>query len=251
MPCRTLIIAHGGFSSDYPTNTLPAIKAAIELNVDYVEVDLNLSKDGEVIVIHDGTVDRTTDGSGRVRELTLSELKALDAGSWFHEKFTGVSTSPLEEIIPLFKTSQTRLCLEIKLDIGGRPYKGMESKVVDLLKKHDMLDKFIITSFNKDVLRQIKALHPSLPTSYDPSNEEYETCSPRKLCLSTLSCGSHIMSCRHEVIDETFLSESRLLCVSIWAWTVNDLDRMRRLLALGVEGILTDNPGLLQRVISD
>lgn len=249
MPSRNpLIIAHGGFAGQYPNNTLPAINAAIALGVDYVEVDLNLSKDDEVMVIHDSTVDRTTNGEGRVRDLTLKQLKALDAGSWFHDRFSGVQIPTLEEILPLFKNSQSRLCLEFKLNADGQADEGIESRVVDLVRKHGLLDRIIVTSFSKNVLRQIKTLEPGIPTSYDPCNQEYEACSVRQLCLLTLSCGSHILSCRHKVIDEDFVTEPRLLGVRVWAWTVNDPDRMRYLISVGVDGILTDQPDQLKNI---
>lgn len=246
MPSRNpLIIAHGGFAGHYPNNTLPAINAAIAVRVDYVEVDINLSKDGEVMVIHDETVDRTTNGEGQVRNLTVKQLKELDAGSWFEQKFAGTQIPTLEEILPLFENSQSRLCLEIKLHDDGQADEGIENRVVDLVKKHGLSDRIVMTSFSKDVLRRIKSLEPGIPTSYDPSNQEYETCSARQLCLLTLSCGSHILSCREKLIDEDFIVESRLLGVPIWAWTVNDTERMRYLVSLGVDAILTDHPDLL------
>lgn len=248
---NALIIAHRGFSAEYPPNTIPAINAAIALGVDYVEVDLNLSKDDEVIVIHDGTVDQTTDGRGRVRDLTLKQLKALDSGSWFHDKFAGVRISTLEEIIPLFKNSKTRLCLEIKRDVDGRPYEGIEGKVIDLLKRHGLVDRIVFTSFSKEVLRRVKSLEPCVPTSYDPSAKEYENCSARQLCQLTLSCQSHILSCKHKVIDEAFMRETRLFGVPVWAWSVNDAERIRFLLSIGVEAILTAQPDLLQQVLSE
>jgi len=246
---RTLNIAHQGFSSRYPSCTFPAFQAAIELGVDLVEMDLHLSKDGEIVVIHDGVVDRTTNGKGAVADLTLAQLKALDAGSWFDKKFSGVTIPTLEEVIPLFRSVETRMCLEIKPTAEGGRYEGIEKKLITMLQSHQMIERVVVTSFNGEVLREIKALEPRIPTSYDPSEVEYAEYSPAQLCQLVLARHGHILSCRYEVISDKLMRESRLVGVPVWAWTVNDPQEMRRLISLGVDAILSDHPDVLQAIL--
>ena len=135
----TLIIAHRGLSSLYPENTLVAFRKAIELGVDFIELDVRLSCDGELIVIHDDTFNRTTDGDGKVCELTLSEIKKYSAGKWFSTSFKKERVPTLKEVFELIK-KRTKLLIEIK-----QP--GIEKKLVNLIQQYDMTDNVICGSF--------------------------------------------------------------------------------------------------------
>lgn len=138
-----LNIAHRGASAYAPENTFAAFDRALELNVSHVEMDVHLTRDGHIVVIHDDRVDRTTDGTGSVAERTLAELRALDAGSWFGAKFTGERIPTLDEVLQRYKD---RLYLHI--EIKARPAAtGLASRTVDLVRRHGVSDSVTIISF--------------------------------------------------------------------------------------------------------
>lgn len=156
-------VAHRGASGHAPENTLPAIELAIEMGSQFVEIDVQLSKDGKVVVIHDETVDRTTDGEGRVKDLAFSELRSLDAGSWFSEEFKGAKIPSLKEVLELdFKES--KLIIEVKN--SGDKYPGLEKKIVDLVLDSDTSKNVIYKSFGVETLALFRKLHPEVEQVY-------------------------------------------------------------------------------------
>lgn len=156
---RTEIIAHRGASAVAPENTLPAIDSAIAAGADCIEIDVHLSKDNKVVVIHDKTVDRTTNGSGRVSELTSDYIKTLDAGSWFDEEFMGIQVPFLEEIIETVN-AQTKLLIEIKK--GKEEYNGIEKEVAALIIKHHAEEWCIVQSFSDKSLEEVHKDWPGI-----------------------------------------------------------------------------------------
>ena len=150
------IMAHRGWSSRAPENTLAAIKLAVDEDcIHSIEIDVQLTKDGVPVIIHDFHVDRTTNGTGLVKELTLNELRKLDAGSWFSPKFKGEKIPTLEEVLELSK-GRKRLNLELKT--AGDMYRGLAEKVVWLVEKFQMENEVIITSFDHEKLKQVRQL---------------------------------------------------------------------------------------------
>ncbi|OIJ11591.1 glycerophosphodiester phosphodiesterase [Anaerobacillus arseniciselenatis] len=148
------IMAHRGWSSRAPENTLAAIKLAVDEDwIHSIEIDVQLTKDGVPVIIHDFHVDRTTNGTGLVKELTLNELRKLDAGSWFSPKFKAEKIPTLEEALELSK-GRKRLNLELKT--AGDMYRGLAEKVVRLVEKFQMENEVIITSFNHEKLKQVR-----------------------------------------------------------------------------------------------
>jgi glycerophosphoryl diester phosphodiesterase len=244
---RTLNIAHQGFASQYPSCTIPSFQAAIDLGADYIELDVHLSADEEVIVIHETTLEQTTNGKGLVRNHTLAQLKALDAGSWFHPKFAGERIPTFEEIIPLFKNQRTRMCIEIK-SLGHNRYAGLEKKIIDALAKHDMLDKVAVTAYNGHALTIVREMVPNIPCAYDPNSEEYGYPDSR-LLASVLRYNANILCLHHKRVTDALAWESKLRGIPMWVWTVNDRTELERLVGLGVEAIMTDYPDVLMDVI--
>lgn len=130
-----------------------SLKAAAELPVTGVEFDVHLTKDGEAVVIHDEKVDRTTDGTGYVKDMTLSEIRKLDAGSWFSEKFAGEQIPTLDEVFDIFQDTDHRLNIELKTDIF--PYEGLVDKVLAKAEKRGLSDRILISSFNHEDVQAV------------------------------------------------------------------------------------------------
>ncbi len=150
------IMAHRGWSSRAPENTLAAIKLAADEDwINSIEIDVQLSKDGVPVIIHDFHVERTTNGRGFVNELTLKELRKFDAGSWFSPKFKGEKIPTLEEVLKLCKE---RKRLNIELKTAGEMYRGLAEEVVRLVEKFQMGNEVIVTSFDHEKLKQVRQL---------------------------------------------------------------------------------------------
>ncbi len=152
------VAAHRGNSEYFPENTMPAFESALELDIDMIETDIHMTKDGELIIIHDHSVDRCTDGKGLVMDLTLSEIRALDAGSWKGEEFKGAKVPTFREFLELVQ-SRKDLMFNIELKDyphlqGDRAYESCD-KVIAMLEEFDMADRCVITSFSGRLLEYV------------------------------------------------------------------------------------------------
>ena len=158
---RPLSVAHRGHSIAYPENTMEAYCKAIELGVEMIECDVNITSDGKLVMIHDATLDRTTTGSGRVSNASWDEVQRLDAGGKFNAEFAGARVPSTEETLLLYKETGTLSCFEVK---GGNPDESnrIALDLVDLFVKHDMLDKAFMSSYYHDALQLARAKCPDL-----------------------------------------------------------------------------------------
>ena len=235
-------IAHRGFSSRYPENTLLAFHKALELGVTNVELDLQLTFDGHLIVMHDLTVDRTTNGSGTVSDLTLNEIRELDAGSWKDPDYAGLKVPTYEEILNGLAPSTT-IVTELKF-VGNN---GIQ-KVVDLIQSHDAYDRVAISSFDLPKLPIIKQMAPELPTTAlvkrDNAGIEEWVESTRQLGIDTLA--PQASETTKEVVEAAH--RKGLLCRA-WGLGHDQGDEMNRLIDLGVDGMTTDYPDVLQALL--
>ena len=163
-----LNIAHRGASEYAPENTFAAFDKALDMDVNHVELDVHFSRDGHIVVIHDDSLDRTTDGSGPVADLTLAELRELDAGSWFGAEYAGERIRSLAELFERYK-GRLHFHIEIKarpvLDTGARA-EGLASRVADLVRAYGLTDDVTITSFWRPWLDEVRAYAPELPTGW-------------------------------------------------------------------------------------
>ncbi|MBC7252060.1 MAG: glycerophosphodiester phosphodiesterase [Anaerolineae bacterium] len=242
---RLLNFAHRGASAYAPANTLSAFRLAAELGADGVELDVQLSRDGEVVVIHDFTVDATTNGSGPVAHKTLAELQALDAGSWFDPAFAGEHIPTLQEVMDAVG-HRLLLNIEIKLPFTLRNT-GLEAEVVRLIEDNNLLSRVIVSSFHPLALRRVKALNRRIPTGllYAHNLPIYL----RRAWFAPLV--PH--EARHPdftLVTPAYVRTMKARGYRINVWTVDDPTEMRRLLALGVDAIITNRPDLLRQVMS-
>mgnify|MGYP001583550457 CR=1 FL=1 len=158
---HAVIIAHRGASVIAPENTIAAFKQAIADGADYLEIDVQQTSDSELVIIHDATIDRTTNGKGKVKDFTYEQLRQLDAGSWFERgKFPDERIPRLQDVIDILDTT-TKLLLEIKE--GSDMYPNIEQRIIDCIMRNHLENRTIIKSFEDDVLNTVRLINPKLP----------------------------------------------------------------------------------------
>lgn len=248
-PTRPLVIAHRGFSGKYPQNTTLAFQKAAEVGVDYIELDVSLSSDEQVIVFHDSEVSDLTDGEGFIKDLTLMEIKKIDAGVKFDSKFAGLKIPTLSEAILSIADSQTKLCVEIKARENDR-WDEIVQKVLSILGTHDYLDKVIFTSYNREVVKKISQNQDGFQIGLDPSEEESQELSSKELVELCRSWGADTLVFDYSYLSDALVQDLHQQDMSILTWTVDDPQDMRQMISAGVDGIMTNRPDLLKKQIS-
>ena len=240
---RVLNFAHRGASHDAPENTLAAFRLAVEMGADGVELDVQASKDGEAVVIHNFTVDATTDGQGAVKNKTLAELKELDAGSWFDDRFAGQRIPTLQEVI-VEVGHQLLLNIELKTKAFGSG--GLAAEVVRLIEDHNLVHRVVVSSFNPFPLRQVKKLNPRINTgliySFDLPAHLIRTWFLFLADPDALHPEKHL-------VTRKYIRWATERGYRVNAWTVDEPAEMERLIALGVDGIITNRPDVLRDVL--
>ncbi len=226
-------IAHRGASGIAPENTLAAFKKAIEIGVDAVELDLHGTADGEVVVIHDASLDRTTDHRGLVNQTALETIKRADAGGWFGAEFAGEPVPTLAEALECIGEKTVAL-LEIKDPL-------IAEAVVAKVRETQTLNLTVIISFHTTVLETVRTLEPRIPTGWLIGNHDNQV-APEQLCQQLGELGSSLLNVNHQLITAEFAYEIRCRGIALWCWTVDDVVRMREMKAFGVQGITSNYP---------
>jgi glycerophosphoryl diester phosphodiesterase len=242
---RPLNIAHRGASAYAPENTLAAFRLALEMGADGFELDVMLSADGHLVVIHDDTADRTTDGSGPVQEKTLAELKALDAGARFDARFAGERIPTLREIFDLVAGDRAFVNVEIKTDsLKGD---GLEEKLVALIRRYGLGECLLISSFNPFALWRMRRLAPDLPLALLYAEDQRIHLRDRWFAFL-----SHpdALNPSFRMATQEHVRRAKSKGHRLYVWTVDEEKEMRRLIALGVDGIITNKPDLLRQVLA-
>lgn len=256
---KILNVAHRGASGYAPEHTLLSYELGEAMKGDYIEIDLQMTKDGELIAMHDETLDRTTNGTGLVKDYTLEEIKQLDAGSWFNEKYpsyakeeyAGLKVPTLEEILQKFGSGE-RYYIETK---SPEVYPGMEEKLLKILKEYKLTgtnvpsSKVLIQSFSPESLKKVHALNPDIPLVqllwYD------ETAAITDNELEEYKKYSIGLGMNFDKIDEEYVQKVREHDLLIHPYTVNQKEDMRKLLDWGVTGMFTNFPDRLQEVLRE
>ncbi len=236
-----LVMAHRGASYDAPANTLAAFRLARQMGADGIELDTSLTADGVPVVIHDLSVDETTDGTGRVRDLTLRELKRLDAGSHYDFAFKTERIPTLDEA---FEVIGPDLLVNVELkSLGFRP-NGLESAVLGVIRKHNRQSRVLISSFNPFALRRMYRLAPNIPIGF-----LYAPDVPIYLRLFMLGVPHQARHPQHTMINADFMQWAHGQRYRVNTWTVDDPARMTALRDLGVDAIITNRPNVLLEVL--
>lgn len=236
-----LVIAHRGASALAPENTIAAFTKAVELGVDMIELDVHATRDGHLVVIHDETVERTAKGglTGRVRDLTLDEIRSLDAGSWKGAQFAGEKVPTLEETLSRF-AGKTRFLIELKVS-------GVERQVVQVIEETGTVGDCILQSFDPEVVRVCRNLLPHVPTGLLYGDPRIPDSRKRAAYFvsEALKVNAPLIGVHYLAVDAEFLRHVRHTAIGHFVWTVDDPAEMRRLIEAGVDGIITNRPELL------
>lgn len=228
--------AHRGASAYAPENTLEAFELAVKMGADGVELDVHLNRDGEVVVAHDERVDRVSDGQGFIREMSLAELKALDFGVHF-EQYRGARIPTLREVYALL--APTGLTVNVELKTTDFEYPGIEQKCVDLAREMGMTQRVLYSSFNFKSLDRVKAIDPALPVGLLYS-------APLEDTLATVRAHSaQAVHAHYRLLYEPGMMDM-LKQAGVWAhpWTVDEPEDVRRLMAAGIEAVITNRPDM-------
>ena len=252
---KILVMAHRGGKGLWPENTIYGYRNALESGVDVLEIDIWRTKDNVVVVNHDERVDRTTDGRGEVRSLTLAELQALDAGyRWSLDgtyPYRGAShTIPtLNEVLTQFPDAR------FNIDIKENSAELIDG-LCDLIREHNAGDRVLIASFHQGALRRFRKHCPGVPTSAGKAEiSRFLILSKLHLTFLYTPSFSAFQVPVHfgpiTVVDPTFVDAAHSKGLEVHPWTINDLDEMRRLIAMDVDGIITDHPDRLVDVLQE
>ncbi len=233
-------IAHRGASYEYPENTLLAFRRAMEMGVDYLEVDVQLTRDRQLVVMHDETLERTTNGAGFVHEHSLAEIRELDAGR-------GERVPTLDEVFQLAREHQIRLCVEIK-GVDENASLEITNVVVNAIQHANFVPFAVVTSFFPNALRRAKQLEPHLATLLDPSPQD-GSLTPREICEQALAAYANIISYDFQFVTRAVVREAELTGLALWPWAPNTLKEISTMLALNVQGIMTDRPDVLNATL--
>ena len=224
---KPLCIAHRGAFVEAPENTLKSFKMAIEMGADMIELDVHLTKDRRVVVIHDDTIDRTSNGSGAVKDYTLEELKKFDFGE-------GEKIPTLEEVFELTK-GKVLVNVEIK-------EMNMAKEVVEIIERYNMADKVLVSSFLHPVLLEVKRLNPTIKTGI------LFTCRPVSITNMARDARAEFVHPYYETLDKQLIDEAHKNGLEVNVWTVDDPDEMQKLIEWGVDGIITDVPDVFLEI---
>ena len=234
------IVGHRGARGLAPENTIASFETARKIGVDCVELDVHVSKDGHLIVMHDATVDRTSDGHGRIEDMILSEIKALDAGSWFDPRFAGESVPTLTETLE-WSGGEMPLVIELK---GGFD-QGLVHRVVNLVLRYDAVDKVIVISFDHRALQHVKALSPDIRTGILYVARLVD---PVAVARAAAADALHL---NWNYVDRDLVREVHTAGLAVSVWTVNEPKDMRMLIGMGVDSIAADYPDRLVAVVEE
>jgi glycerophosphoryl diester phosphodiesterase len=232
------IIAHRGYKKKYPENTLVAFQAAINAGVPMIELDVTLCRDRKLVVIHDETLERTTNGHGSVHDYTLEELKQLDAGSWFHSDYT---EQRLPELLEVLEMVNGRVIVNIEIKSNAyepdHPSDAIEKQVVELVKTKNLQDSVLISSFSRDILAQIASLEDPPPialiSEIAADTHAVETC----VRLNVFSWHPD-----QRVVTANQVETMHAAGIKVFPYKVDTFDDFARMRNMKVDGVITDDP---------
>lgn len=237
------IIAHRGFSAQAPENTLAAFTRAIAARADGIELDVHLSRDGRLVVCHDPTLERTTNGEGPIAAHTWEALRRLDAGSWFSREFAGEPLPSLEEVAALVAEGSWTGILNVELATMVAPYEGIEAAVVRLLREHDLVGRAVISSFNHTSLVEVRRLDGEVATACLLAARLLHA--PRYVQeLGCRAVHAHALSLTPE-----YVASFHAAGIAVRAWGADSPALLRRAQAAGADGVIVDDPDEARRVL--
>lgn len=246
---RPLNIGHRGGMDLWPENSIYGFKKALDIGVDILELDVRESSDGEIVVIHDETVERTSNGTGRVDSLTLSELRELDFAQRHELRGSGITISSLEELFDAFPDAYFNIEIKPEDDL-------LAEKVIRLLREKGVVKRVVITSFHNSVMKAIRLKAPDIATAASQAEVK------EMYILALLGLGrlhqpvgsSYQIPLIHKgttVATPGFMRAAHSVGQEVYVWTIDDEAQMKNLLEMGVDGIITSRPDILAGILSE
>ncbi len=237
MSAKPLAIAHRGASARRPENTLAAFIEAVAMGADAVELDVQLSRDGRLVVIHDETLERTTNGAGIVEEHDFEQLRTLDAGAWFGDGSIHDRVPTLEEVLDAVAG---RVLVNVELKPSQR-VEGLVTAALAAVEERGLLTRVVFSSFRADALRLLRArsAHAAIGVLCTAGTLEPSLAEAGRL-------GARNLHPWNIMVDRELVGVARARGLAVWPWTANETDEIERLVALGVDGIFSDHPDRVQ-----
>lgn len=244
---RPVIAAHRGFSAQYPENTMASFEAAVQAGAQMIELDVTLSRDEEVVVIHDSTVDRTTNGTGPVNRLMLRELKALDAGGWFHVRFSEERIPLLSEVMDAF-VDRVLINIEIKNgeELSCFAPGVLEKKVYALIRDRRATHRVLVSSFHAGMLSRIVRFSKKVPVAL--LEENGDTGKMFSLCSKLKVFSLHP---QFEMVNADMVARCHEAGIFVFAWNVLSEKDVEACLHMDVDGLIVDDPLMAMARITD
>ncbi|HYK63789.1 MAG TPA: glycerophosphodiester phosphodiesterase family protein [Patescibacteria group bacterium] len=231
-----LNIAHRGASGTFPENTLSAFRAAIAAGADMCELDVQLTRDGAVVVIHDETVERTTDGKGEVAELTLADLKRLDASAKF--KGGAIKGERIPTLDEVFAVTSGNCSLNIELKAGG-----VEHQVAQIMNARNSFAESIVSSFDWESLRKIQQIDPRVRIGLLTDDK------PVDLMMNAVAMRAYAINPHFDIVTADLCTAAHERGFKVFTWTVDKESTLRALIEVGVDGIMTNYPERLRDIL--
>lgn len=245
----TLVAAHRGGAALWPENSLLAFRSAVALGVDFLEFDLHLTADGEVVVIHDPTLDRTSTGRGPVRDLKLADLGSVRLKSR-DGTVTGEAVPTFAQVLDLAAAGSVQLLPEIKVGPDQQRYDGIEQKVLALVRSRGLLERTTVQAFHPETIRSLHGLEPKVRTMFlvARGDVERERVRPAEAVRRARDLGATDLGMNHRLIDADVMAAARAAGIRVSAWTVNEEADILRMMELGVDVVMSDRPDLVKRL---
>ncbi len=245
---RPLVIAHRGDSMSAPENTLAAYQMAYEANAEMIETDVNITKDGHLVIIHDGTLDRTTNFTGYVHDYTLVELRKADAGSWFSPEFTGERIPTIEEAMEFAKKSGIYMCFEVK-GRGSPRSLDIATRLIETIRKYDAFESTFLSSYYHDSLAAAKKMAPQLMLAPERLPDDVEPDIPEAL-RQAKELGAEVLQLHYKYLYPEVIKAMREADIALWVWPTTTEDEITPALATGADGVMGDNPALAVQLVN-
>lgn len=236
---RPLVIAHRGHSCGAPEQTLAAYAAAARLGAEMVEADVRRCRDGRLVMLHDPTLDRTTNGNGPVAELSFAEVRALDAGGWFSARYAGEPVPSLDELFDLAQKEGIALCLEAKGESTAETA-SIARAIAEGIAARGRLPRDVVASFDHDALADARRAVPDLQTAPDRLPERGPSVAAA-LVMQANRAGAGIVQHHHADLSAEVVEAVHAAGLAIWAWPTTTTEEVRRALAMGVDGLMGDD----------
>jgi glycerophosphoryl diester phosphodiesterase len=245
---RPLSVAHRGHSIAYPENTLEAYRKAIELGIEMIECDVNITSDGKLVMMHDPTLDRTTSGRGRVSAATWEEIQQLDAGGKFKPEFAGARVPSTEETLLLYKDAGILSCFEVKgadADESDRIALGL----VELFVKHNMLDKAFMSSYHHEALQLALSRCPELLLAPERLPDDAPADPPEAVRQAKLF-SAPVLQHQYTVLTAEVVHVLHENEIAVWSWSTTDEDSMLFSIELGADALMGDDVQLMLEILN-